>query len=376
MIFLIPLRNKYGEIISNSKVDEDDYNRINVYKWSIDGNGYARCRKGLLHRFIMKAAKDDQIVNHLNNDRLDNRKENLRFATSSQNNQNRNKKKECTSIYIGVCKSRNKWSCMINVNYKKIRNYFVSEIHAAYWYDMLALKYFGIDAKINGVEKPTDFTEPVEFKKILPIGITVKNNKYRARINGVHLGLFETLEEAHKIYNNKKDEINKQKENERLCKEILRNNDGIAIIITSDKKEILVDDDKYHKLIKYSWSTKLNYSYALVDNKKTQIHRFLMNAKKGEIIDHINNNPLDNRLINLRHSTYSQNNHNKLKKSNATSKYIGVCYNIDRNKYSASIRKDNILYNLGRFETEKEAAEVRDKKAIELFGDYAKLNFK
>ncbi len=108
MNFLIFFRNKYGEIISNSKVDEDDYNRVSVYKWSTDDSGYAKCQVGLLHRFIMKATKDDQIVNHLNNDRLDNRKVNLRFATISQNNQNRNKKKEYTSIYIGVSKSQNK----------------------------------------------------------------------------------------------------------------------------------------------------------------------------------------------------------------------------------------------------------------------------
>lgn len=136
-----------------------------------------------------------------------------------------------------------------------------------------------------------------------------------------------------------------------------------------------VDEDKYHKLIKYSWSTKLNYSYALVDNKKTQIHRFLMNAKEGEIIDHINNNPLDNILINLRYSTYSQNSHNRLKKRNATSEYTGVCYDAYRNKYLSTIRKDGVQYNLGRFETEEEAAKIRDKKAIELFGGYAKLNF-
>lgn len=100
------------------------------------------------------------------------------------------------------------------------------------------------------------------------------------------------------------------------------------------------------------------------------MHRYLI--KCDEIIDHINGNRKDNRLCNLRKSNVSLNSHNKKKKENTTSKYIGVRFN--KNKYTASITKDGKCYYLGRFENEEDAAKAYNKKSVELYGEFAKLN--
>ena len=142
-------------------------------------------------------------------------------------------------------------------------------------------------------------------------------------------------------------------------------------MIYTSKKEILVDDDKYYDLIRYSWNpVKDGY----VQSKLGQMHVYLMHPKPGEKIDHINNDPKDNRLLNLRISNDSFNNHNKPKQEGLTSNYIGVSKKNSR--YTSQISKDKIKYYLGMFDTEEEAAKARDKKALELYGEHAKLNFR
>lgn len=103
----------------------------------------------------------------------------------------------------------------------------------------------------------------------------------------------------------------------------------------------------------------------------------MLNPEKGQIIDHINNNKLDNRLTNLRISSHVLNAHNRSKKKNTTSKYIGVSSYKSKDpnkKYRANITKNHINYNLGYFPNEIDAAKEYDKKAIELYGSYAQLN--
>jgi hypothetical protein len=58
-----------------------------------------------------------------------------------------------------------------------------------------------------------------------------------------------------------------------------------------------------------------------------------------------------------------------------SSKYIGVCFVKRIKKYEAYISKEKKQYKLGTYKTEEEAAKIRDKKAIELYGSFAKLNF-
>lgn len=73
------------------KVDIEDVERLLEHRWSVATDGYAKHRTFKMHRVIMNAEKG-QIIDHINQDKSDNRKENLRFATHSVNMRNREMK--------------------------------------------------------------------------------------------------------------------------------------------------------------------------------------------------------------------------------------------------------------------------------------------
>jgi hypothetical protein len=98
-----------------------------------------------------------------------------------------------------------------------------------------------------------------------------------------------------------------------------------------------------------------------------------MNAKEGQHVDHINGNKLDNRKSNLRIVTNQENCFNSSRK---TGKYKGVSYVKSRGKWLAQIMKDYKNYFIGYYDTDYAAAVAYDKRALELFGTHARLNFK
>ena len=72
----------------------------------------------------------------------------------------------------------------------------------------------------------------------------------------------------------------------------------------SQGKFALVDDEDYVRVTAQKWQYAKGYAigYLRRDGKDTSIklHQFILNAKKGDIIDHVNGNPLDNRRCNIR----------------------------------------------------------------------------
>ncbi len=103
---------------------------------------------------------------------------------------------------------------------------------------------------------------------------------------------------------------------------------------------------------------------------------------KHEEVDHINGNGLDNRRANLRIVSDAQQSRNSSKPRfylgrPTTSVYKGVTRDWkNKNKiWRAQITFDKRVYNLGRFTSESDAAKAYDRKAHEVFGEYAKLNF-
>src|SRR5690242_12158205 len=99
----------------------------------------------------------------------------------------------------------------------------------------------------------------------------------------------------------------------------------------------LVDDDKLDELTKYRWTWAGGYASTRMKQpdgsiKNVLMHRLLVDAQPGDIVDHINRKKLDNRLCNLRVATTAQNNANRGKADvgRASSIYVGLSRKYDR----------------------------------------------
>ena len=113
-----------------------------------------------------------------------------------------------------------------------------------------------------------------------------------------------------------------------------------------------------------------------INGKKTSflMHRFIMGNPKGFLIDHINGDTLDNRRENLRVVTNSQNLMNSRIRNNTSSKYKGVSFDKNSQKFKAQIQINKNKKHLGLFSNEIDAAKCYNENALKLFGEYAKTN--
>lgn len=105
------------------------------------------------------------------------------------------------------------------------------------------------------------------------------------------------------------------------------------------------------------------------------MHRAIMRTPQGKQIDHRNHDGLDNRRCNLRECSHIENMRNQLPQKTGTSRYKGVHWEKERGKWRAQIKHTCKQMRLGRYASEKDAAKAYDKKAKELFGEFAYLNF-
>lgn len=146
-------------------VDDEDYELISKRKWyasqSRNGVFYARSnivrdgrRTGVwMHRLIMGSPKGR--IDHKNHDGLDNRRDNLRMASLSENGMNAKKTAlPRHSVWKGVSWSKRflRWVAYIRVNgCQKHLGYFRDEIEAAMAYNKAATQFFGEFARVNEV---------------------------------------------------------------------------------------------------------------------------------------------------------------------------------------------------------------------------------
>ena len=154
----------------------------------------------------------------------------------------------------------------------------------------------------------------------------------------------------------------------------------VAKIPLTQGKVAIVDKEDYKRLAKYSWSYDSNgYAYRrkTIEPYKSvlvSMHREILEyIPKGKVVDHKNRNKLDNRKENLRITTQSYNAANSPPRK-GTSKFKGVHWGNRYNKWIAKIEKEGKFYRLGHYDCEINAAIAYNKKALELFGEFAYLN--
>lgn len=150
-------------------VDDDAVELIGKFKWrlQVDQRGvrYAvyRTRKHgqqihiQMHRFILGLTDGIPLVDHQNGDGLDNRRENLRVATVSQNQANVGLRSDNVSGFKGVCwlNRERRWLAFIQVNGRRIRlGRYQGKVDAAIAYDLAAIRFFGGFARTNVIENP------------------------------------------------------------------------------------------------------------------------------------------------------------------------------------------------------------------------------
>jgi hypothetical protein len=144
----IPLLNRSHKVVAHTLVDDDVYELVGRKKWRRDTKGYAVSSLGWvngkkmedkLHRLVMGLSPGDGlVVDHMNHDRLDNRRQNLRVVTNALNKQNGRAHRDSTSQHVGVSweTSKRRWVAQVGIDGRHVHiGRFRDELQAAKAYD-------------------------------------------------------------------------------------------------------------------------------------------------------------------------------------------------------------------------------------------------
>jgi DNA-dependent RNA polymerase auxiliary subunit epsilon len=154
----------------------------------------------------------------------------------------------------------------------------------------------------------------------------------------------------------------------------------------SQRKYALVSDVDYERVSQFNWYANKGYKTYYAQRKQTispnkektvSMHRFILSAPLGTFIDHKNRNGLDNRRMNLRFVSGSDNQKNKVVNyEGKSSKYKGVSFDKTRKKniWKTTIKLNRKSIWIGRFKDEKEAAQAYNIAALKYFGEFARPN--
>ena len=119
--------------------------------------------------------------------------------------------------------------------------------------------------------------------------------------------------------------------------------------------EAIVDDEDYELYGSQSWHYSHGYATRKTRAGTVYLHRLILGDSLDEV-DHINGDKLDNRKVNLRFATHSQNNMNKPRQSNNTTGFKGVHQLKSTGKFQAYIKRNGKRMHLGTYTTALDAA--------------------
>lgn len=147
----------------------------------------------------------------------------------------------------------------------------------------------------------------------------------------------------------------------------------------------IVDDEDYQWLRQWRWGVWAyeRRAYAVRNlylgnqrQSRVRMHREILQAPEGMLVDHIDGNGLNNRRSNLRLATHKENARNSRKSIGVSSStYKGVAYEKETGQWRARIRDDNGLVYIDRYHSEEAAACAYDLAAVRCHGEFARLNF-
>ncbi len=328
-------------------VDAADYEALAQYKWCAqwsEGTGTFYASRNAknpaggkttvsMHRQIM-GFPGGFLVDHRDGNGVNNRRDNLRLATTAQNIHNRRTSGRSASGYKGV--------------------HFFKRT-----------KQWGAYIKTDGRQR--------------------------------WLGIFDTVEAAHAVYveaakavhgefanwggpgratrpprTNKNPELGDQPASQTYC----------ALPLTKGQSAI-VDREDYERLAVFNWyatwsesagtfyATRSIHSPAGREGSKMQMHRELLSAPPGVTVDHRNGDGLDNRRNNLRLATRSQNACNRAVFKNSTSGIKSVIFHKQNRRWRARIQIDGERISLGCFATKQEAQAAYISAAARIHGEFA-----
>lgn len=372
-------------------VSDNDYDRVVAHEWRLwDGYPDNLCL-GSLHQFIIgerpSDVPDNYVIDHANRDVLDARRSNLRWVSKSWNAFNVSLRVNTTSRFKGVSwmNKRKRWIAIFRGT---SLGTFTEEREAAkayakraveYWpkwapsSDLLVGPHLLTQEEMDIIVANLDDKESTRLmtQRVLPVGVQPSGKKFRAIFCRKNLGTFDTSEEAGRVYSEYKIQVTAEKWAAHTKTTIVRDDEGDAIIALSGAaaagKFTKVPDRFWHRLTFDSkWNLRGPYAAGTFDGINNYLHIFVYGlCHPGEPItgsvDHVDPAAkLNNLQTNLRDATQDVQAHNKQKKANCTSKYVGVYCNSSTGKWIGRVSIKRTRYLTKWMETEHQAALALD----------------
>lgn len=156
---------------------------------------------------------------------------------------------------------------------------------------------------------------------------------------------------------------------------------AIEILLSQGLVALVDEEDAWATEFKWSADRDSRTVYAVrsvwdgARSRRVALHREILKAPPGAMVDHVNGNGLDCRRANLRLASRDQNNKNVRKRHSNTSGYKGVSWHAQDRLWRARIAVNKRNVSLGTYRTVEEAARAYDAAARRYHGEFARTNF-